>query len=388
MVNLWSRVLIGASLAGVLASCSSVPEQPSVMNSPDAALTAALAVEEPVPQFEPPSRSGNPDTYVVFGRRYRVKDSSEGHRETGVASWYGWDFHGRKTSSGPLFNMFELTAAHKSLPIPTYARVTNLENGRSIVVKVTDRGPFVDDRTIDLSYAAAARLEMLEQGTAQVEIVALAPYQYLPNLAARRSEQRERLASLALRREEARERRLAGLALRRERVATIEFAHQTPVAGRSSSRLAMANVIRNPAVSGKAKAADRVVTVAPAGKGKAKVADRVATVAPVGKAKAKAADRVATVAPVGKGKAKAADRGVTVAPVGKGKAKATDRVVTVAPVGKAKAKATDRGVTVAPVGKAKAKAADRGVTVAPAIKGPPPMRVASVRAGRSRMAAD
>ena len=354
MVSLWSRALIGASLAGVLASCSSVPEQPSVTDSPDAALTAALAVEEPVPQFEPPSRSGNPDTYVVFGRRYRVRDSSEGYRENGVASWYGWDFHGRKTSSGPLFNMFELTAAHKSLPIPTYARVTNLENGRSIVVKVTDRGPFVDDRAIDLSYAAAARLDMLEQGTAQVEIVALAPYQYLPDLAARRGEQRERLAGLVLRREEARERRLAALALRRERAATIEFAHQTPVAGRSSSRLAMANVIRNPAVPGKAKATDRVVTVAPVGKGKAKAADRV----------------------------------ITVAPVGKGKAKAPDRVVTVAPVGKGKAKAADRVATVAPVGKGKAKAADRAVTVAPAIKGQSPVRVASVKAGRSRMAAD
>ncbi|MCC7220416.1 MAG: septal ring lytic transglycosylase RlpA family protein, partial [Candidatus Contendobacter sp.] len=261
MVNFWSRALIGASLAGALASCSSVPDQqPVASSSVEAALATALAVDEPVPQFEPPSRSGNPDTYVVFGRRYRVKDSSEGYRETGTASWYGWDFHGRKTSSGPPFNMFELSAAHKSLPIPTYVRVTNLENGRSIVVKVNDRGPFIDDRTIDLSYAAAARLDMLEQGTAQVEIVALAPYQYLPDLVARRSEQRERqanlvlrrqeaqerrLASLALRREEAQERRLASLALRRERAATIEFAHEAPVAGRASSRLAMANVIRN-----------------------------------------------------------------------------------------------------------------------------------------------
>lgn len=134
----------------------------------------------------------------MFGRRYRVKETSEGHRETGIASWYGWDFHGRKTSSGPLYNMFELTAAHKSLPIPTYAQVTNLENGRSVVVKVNDRGPFVGERIIDLSYAAAARLEMLNQGTAQVEVVALEPYQYLPQLAARRAEARERLARRAV----------------------------------------------------------------------------------------------------------------------------------------------------------------------------------------------
>ena len=346
MVKFWSRALIGASLAGVLASCSSVPEQPSATDSPDAALAAALAVADPVPQFEPPSRSGNPDTYVVFGRRYRVKDSSEGYQENGVASWYGWDFHGRKTSSGPLFNMFELTAAHKSLPIPTYARVTNLENGHSIVVKVTDRGPFVDDRVIDLSYAAAARLDMLEQGTAQVEIVALAPYQYLPNLAARRSEQRERLASLALRREEAREQRLANLALRREQAATIEFAHQTPVAGRSSSRLAMANVIRNPA---------------PAAKNR-----------PVA-------------ASTGKGKTA---KGVVVAPSAKGKSRSAERAAVVTQQAKGKGKATERAVATTPVGKGKSKAAERTMVAAPAAKSQPLVRVASVRTGRSRMGAD
>jgi rare lipoprotein A (peptidoglycan hydrolase) len=360
MANFWSRALIGASLAGVLASCSSVPDQQSQTNSPEAALAAALAVAEPVPQFEPPSRSGNPDTYVVFGRRYRVKDSSEGYRETGVASWYGWDFHGRKTSSGPLFNMFELTAAHKSLPIPTYARVTNLENGHSIVVKVTDRGPFVDDRAIDLSYAAAARLDMLEQGTAQVEIVALAPYQYLPNLAARRSEQRERVASLALRREEVRERRLANLALRREQAATIEFAHEAPVAGRSSSRLAMANVIRNPVPT-----KNRPI-VASAGKGKA--AKGVA-VAPPAKGKSKSVERVAVVAPPAKGKSKVAERAVVTAPPAKGKAKAAERAVVAAPVGKG-------------------KVADRTVAAAPTAKSQPLVRVASARNGRSRFAAD
>ena len=357
MTNFWSRALIGASLAGALASCSSVPDQPLAADLPDAALATALAVEEPVPQFEPPSRSGNPDTYVVFGRRYRVKENSEGYRETGVASWYGWDFHGRKTSSGPPFNMFELTAAHKSLPIPTYARVTNLENGRSIVVKINDRGPFIDDRAIDLSYAAAARLEMLEQGTAQVEIVALAPYQYLPNLAARRTEQRERLASLALRREEARERRLAGLALRRERAATIEFAHEAPVAGRSSSRLAMANVIRNPAPSVKAKA---------------KSAERPAAVA----------------APPAKAKAKPAESVVVVKPAAAAKGKPADRAIAAAPAVKNKGKSTDRWVAVAPAVKDKGKPADRTVTVAPAIKGQLPVRVASVRTGRSRIAAD
>lgn len=192
----WSHALALASLAGALTGCSTVPENPLSANPlPVSAPDAAMNSDEPIPRLETPSRSGNPDTYVVFGRRYRVKETSEGYREEGIASWYGWEFHGRKTSSGPLFNMFELTAAHKSLPLPTYVQVTNLENGRHIVVKVTDRGPFVGERLIDLSYAAAERLGMLDQGTARVEIAALAPYQFLPNLAARRAELRELLAS-------------------------------------------------------------------------------------------------------------------------------------------------------------------------------------------------
>ncbi|MCP5159669.1 MAG: septal ring lytic transglycosylase RlpA family protein [Gammaproteobacteria bacterium] len=200
MKKSWNHALLFASLAGAMAGCSTVPDQQQQPMRPPADLTHNVVSErsDPIPQAEPPSRSGNPDTYVVFGRRYRVKESSEGHRETGTASWYGWDFHGRKTSSGPPFDMFDLTAAHKSLPIPTYARVTNLENGHSVVVKINDRGPFVGDRIIDLSYAAAARLEMLDQGTARVEVVALAPYQFLPQLAARRAEARERLASRAI----------------------------------------------------------------------------------------------------------------------------------------------------------------------------------------------
>lgn len=196
MSKSWSHAVLFASLAGVLAGCSTVPEQPvrAPMNSVS---NANLSSDEPIPRVESPSRSGNPDTYVVFGRRYRVKETSAGHRETGVASWYGWDFHGRKTSSGPAFNMFDLTAAHKSLPIPTYVRVTHLENGRSIVVKVNDRGPFSGERILDLSYAAAARLDMLNQGTAKVEVVALQPYQFLPKLAAKRAQERERVANRA-----------------------------------------------------------------------------------------------------------------------------------------------------------------------------------------------
>lgn len=195
----WSHALVWVSLAGALAGCSTVPDSQRPASPPLNTLDAAATGGEPVPQTEPPSRSGNADTYVVFGRRYRVKETSAGYRERGTASWYGWEFHGRKTSSGPPFNMFDLTAAHKSLPLPTYVRVTNLDNGRSTVVKVTDRGPFVGTRLIDLSYAAAVRLGMEEQGTAPVEVVALEPYQFLPKLAAYRAEQRELLASRAAR---------------------------------------------------------------------------------------------------------------------------------------------------------------------------------------------
>jgi peptidoglycan lytic transglycosylase len=120
------------------------------------------------------SDRGNPPFYDVLGRRYYVLSSSDGYRARGVASWYGRDFQGLSTSSGETYNMLALTAAHKTLPIPTWVEVTNLENGRRVVVKVNDRGPFVDDRLIDLSYAAARELDMIRDGTARVEIRALA----------------------------------------------------------------------------------------------------------------------------------------------------------------------------------------------------------------------
>lgn len=221
MSKSWSQAVLFVSMTGALVGCSTTPEQPANLQTkqietPDPALVV-------MPKLEAPSRSGNPDTYVVFGKRYRVKESSAGHREIGTASWYGWDFHGRKTSSGPHFNMFELTAAHKSLPLPTYVQVTNLENGRRLVVKVNDRGPFVGERILDLSYAAAAQLDMLDRGTAKVEVVALEPYQFLPKLAAKRALARERIASRAP--------ELLGSS---ERVASIQFAHDKAIAGRTS----------------------------------------------------------------------------------------------------------------------------------------------------------
>lgn len=116
---------------------------------------------------------GNPSSYIVLGRQYHVLNSSSGFTQRGVASWYGKKFHGKKTSNGETYNMYAMTAAHKTLPLPTWVRVQNLDNGKSVVVRVNDRGPFVNERVIDLSYTAATKLDMVKGGTARVEISAL-----------------------------------------------------------------------------------------------------------------------------------------------------------------------------------------------------------------------
>jgi rare lipoprotein A len=139
---------------------------------------AGCAGNSPQPSASQPvtgarSERGNPPFYEVFGKRYYVLDSSQGYSERGVASWYGHDFHGKSTSSGEAYNMRELTAAHKTLPIPTWVEVTNLVNGRSVIVRINDRGPFVDDRIIDLSERAAEELDMIRDGTARVQVRAL-----------------------------------------------------------------------------------------------------------------------------------------------------------------------------------------------------------------------
>ncbi|HET7570857.1 MAG TPA: septal ring lytic transglycosylase RlpA family protein [Gammaproteobacteria bacterium] len=131
------------------------------------------SVPDAVPQPVERSQYGNPDSYVVFGKRYNVLDSSVGYDERGIASWYGPNFDGKRTSSGEIYDMYKMTAANKVLPLPTYARVTNLENHRSVVVKINDRGPFHKNRIIDLSYAAAAKLGMLKKGTALVDVRAI-----------------------------------------------------------------------------------------------------------------------------------------------------------------------------------------------------------------------
>ena len=134
-------------------------------------------VADAVPRVEPKSRYGNPESYVVLGKRYHTLTSNTGYRERGVASWYGTKFHGHRTSSGESYDMYKMSAAHKSLPLPTYARVTNLRNDKSVIVKINDRGPFHDNRLIDLSYAAASRLGILGEGTGLVEVEAINPDQ-------------------------------------------------------------------------------------------------------------------------------------------------------------------------------------------------------------------
>lgn len=134
-----------------------------------------MRTPDPTPVAEPRSRYGNPRSYVVFGKTYRTLPSSRGYVERGIASWYGTKFHKQLTSSREPYDMYAMTAAHKSLPLPTYVRVTHLENGRSIVVRVNDRGPFHPGRIIDLSYAAAVKLGISEAGSGPVEVRAIGP---------------------------------------------------------------------------------------------------------------------------------------------------------------------------------------------------------------------
>lgn len=174
-----------ALLAALLAGCAQLPPRPVAPAgpagppAPQTVLPSSppnvAQIPDAVPRDEPRSTHGNPPFYEVYGRRYTVLQSSLGYVERGVASWYGTEFHGLRTATGEPYDMFAMTAAHKTLPLPCYARVTNLSNGRSVVVRINDRGPFVSNRVIDLSYAAAAKLGMIGTGTAFVQVEALTP---------------------------------------------------------------------------------------------------------------------------------------------------------------------------------------------------------------------
>jgi rare lipoprotein A len=166
-----SRVAIGvvAFAALSLAACGG--------NVRDSAPSGSVSIPDlpadPEPRPEPRSRYGNGPVYEVFGQTYQVMDSGSGYKERGVASWYGKKFHGRLTSNREPYDMYAMTAAHKTLPLPTYVKVRNLRNNKSIVVRVNDRGPFVHNRIIDLSYAAALKLDMVRDGTSLVEVTAI-----------------------------------------------------------------------------------------------------------------------------------------------------------------------------------------------------------------------
>ena len=165
-------VVLSIAQCLILAGCFTRETRPVAPPTPpvDIQPTPPAGNSDVIPHLEPRSRSGNPPFYDVFGKRYYVLSSSVGYVERGVASWYGPGFHKVRTSTGETYDMYAMTAAHKTLPLPAYVSVTNLQNGRSIVVRVNDRGPFVGNRIIDLSYTAASKLDMLKNGTAMVEV--------------------------------------------------------------------------------------------------------------------------------------------------------------------------------------------------------------------------
>jgi rare lipoprotein A len=174
--------LVWPLVAALLSACAANGPQPGSAPKPPAEQRDGAPAEvpydlallpDPVPRHEEKSRYGNPATYTVNGRTYRVLDDAAGYLEEGFASWYGTKFHGRRTSSGEPYDMFQLTAAHKQLPVPSYARVTRLDTGQAIIVRVNDRGPFHDDRIIDLSYAAAVKLGVAQHGTTRVRVESL-----------------------------------------------------------------------------------------------------------------------------------------------------------------------------------------------------------------------
>ena len=166
-------------IALLLQACSSPSSRYKIHNDHGPSTPVDVSsIKDAIPKNEPRSKYGNPKNYKVLGKWYSVKESSAGYREKGISSWYGKKFHGHRTSSGETYDMYAMTAAHKTLPLPTYVRVTHLNNGRSVVVKVNDRGPFHQGRIIDLSYSAAKKLGITATGTGVVEVVALDPNTY------------------------------------------------------------------------------------------------------------------------------------------------------------------------------------------------------------------
>lgn len=165
-------------ISGCLTACSTMPGKQAGVNTSlrDGPPTFAVDVSQlknATPKYEPKSLYGNPPSYTAIGKRYYVLDSAKGYDKVGTASWYGSKFHGKLTSTHEPYDMLAMTAASPNLPLPTYVRVTNLENGKQVIVKVNDRGPFAEDRIMDLSYAAAKKLGYAEKGTTKVRVEAI-----------------------------------------------------------------------------------------------------------------------------------------------------------------------------------------------------------------------
>jgi rare lipoprotein A len=163
-------VWVPVSLSVLFSACGSLGLQEGPQDGPPGTAINADAIKDIVPKAEPLSKYGNPTSYVAAGKRYYVLKDAAGYVKRGTASWYGKKFHGQRTASGEIYNMYTMSAAHKTLPIPSYVKVTNLNNHKSAIVRVNDRGPFYGNRLIDLSYAAALKLGITGKGTAPVEI--------------------------------------------------------------------------------------------------------------------------------------------------------------------------------------------------------------------------
>lgn len=186
-VMLTHALLLTPSL--LLAACHTLPTPPKGVDDGGVTAPATPAVAPPVPALAPPAapravaaapaptpaRRGTQRPYTIAGVTYHPQRDSQGYAARGTASWYGAAFHGRRTSSGEPFDMHALTAAHRTLPLPSYVLVRNLRNQRSTVVKVNDRGPFIGDRLIDLSFAAAKHLGLHQEGHGPVEVIAVGP---------------------------------------------------------------------------------------------------------------------------------------------------------------------------------------------------------------------
>lgn len=169
-----NKLLLVFIFSSLLLSCSTQYGRYQQKNdSTPTRLPHPSELKDAVPRIEAKSKGGNKSTYQVRGKSYQVLDSAEGFSQHGIASWYGKKFHGHLTSNGEIYNMYGMSAAHKNLPLPTYVRVTNKDNQKSVIVRVNDRGPFHQSRIIDLSYSAAYKLDMLKTGTAKVLVEAI-----------------------------------------------------------------------------------------------------------------------------------------------------------------------------------------------------------------------